>query len=158
MMRNLLAWGLIFLGVAAGYGLWGDIRDNSPTITQHSIGEEMVLTRARDGHFYATLTINGQKVDFMADTGATNMVLTRKDAARLGFKPEDLRFFGEANTANGTVRLARVRLEEVRLGAFRDHNFPAWVNEGDMEQSLLGMDYLKQFSIKIEGNKMYLSR
>ena len=25
-LRSAAAWGLIFLGVAAGYGLWGDIR------------------------------------------------------------------------------------------------------------------------------------
>ena len=118
----------------------------------------MVLRRAADGHFYAALDIGGTEVFFMADTGATNMVLSRRDAERLGFSDQDLRFLNEASTANGVVRTARVELPEIRFGPFRDQGLSAYVNEGEMEGSLLGMDYLRRFSIRIDGERMVLSR
>lgn len=157
-LRTAAAWALIFLGVLAGYGLWQDIRrDVLPrqSVTQSG---QIELPRANDGHFYATLDINGTGVLFMADTGATNMVLSGKDAARLGIDPSALVFLGEAATANGVVRTARVTLPEVALGPFRDTDIAAYVTDGAMDISLLGMDYLRQFRIEIADDRMILSR
>ncbi|VDC30132.1 retropepsin-like aspartic protease family protein [Pseudogemmobacter humi] len=157
-LRTAAAWGLIFTGLMAGYGLWDDIRTDTRPRQMATEGGEMALRRAADGHFYAALDIGGTEVFFMADTGATNMVLSRRDAERLGFAPGDLRFLGEAMTANGVVRTARVTLDEVTFGPFTDHSLPAYVNEGAMDGSLLGMEYLRRFDIRIEGDRMILSR
>ncbi|NPD15848.1 TIGR02281 family clan AA aspartic protease [Xinfangfangia sp. D13-10-4-6] len=157
-MRSFAAWGLIFVGLAAGYGLWQDINSGSRPRQMASDAGEMVLRRAADGHFYAAIDINQTEVFFMVDTGATNMVLTQKDAERLGFHPDELRYFGEASTANGIVRTARVGLDQVSFGPFDDYGVDAWVNEGEMDGSLLGMDYLRRFSIRIEGDRMILTR
>ncbi|MEY4981905.1 MAG: hypothetical protein RIR62_171, partial [Pseudomonadota bacterium] len=105
-----------------------------------------------------TLEINGTPVRFVADTGATNMVLTRADAARLGIDPDGLVYLGEARTANGTVRTARVELPLVQLGPYRDEDFPAWVNDAEMFGSLLGMDYLRLYRVEIDGDRMILRR
>ncbi len=157
-LRTAAAWGLIFIGVAAGYGLWKDIRtDMIPSQIMTDSGK-MELPRAEDGHYYATLTINGTKVRFMADTGASNMVLSRKDAQRLGIDPDGLLYLGQASTANGQVRTAHVTLDSVDFGPFHDTPFAAWVNDGEMDGSLLGMDYLGKFRIEIAGNRMILSR
>jgi aspartyl protease family protein len=67
-------------------------------------------------------------------------------------------YTGTASTANGIVRTARVTLDEVQLGPFTDEGFPAYVNDGQMDGSLLGMDYLRRYRIQIEGNAMVLSR
>ena len=81
------------------------------------------------------------------------------DAARIGFDPNELRYYGRAGTANGTVRTADVRLEVVRLGDITDYGVPASVNEGDLFGSLLGMSYLNRFSeLRISGNEMFLTR
>lgn len=157
-LRTFAAWGLIFVGLAAGYGLWKDIQGENRPRQMASEAGEMVLRRAADGHFYAALDLNGTEVFFMVDTGATNMVISRRDAERLGFHPEELRYFGEASTANGIVRTARVTLDEIDFGPFTDRSMDAWVNEGDMDGSLLGMDYLRRFSIRIEGDRMILTR
>ncbi len=157
-LRTFAAWGLIFVGVAAGYGLWKDIQGDSRPRQMASDSGEMVLRRAADGHFYAALDINQTEVFFMVDTGATNMVLSQNDAERLGFHPDELRYFGEASTANGIVRTARVELNEISFGPFSDYDLDAWVNEGEMDGSLLGMDYLRRFAIKIEGDRMILTR
>ena len=157
-LRAAAAWGLIFIGAMAGFGLWQDIRtDISPSQMVTDAGT-VELPRAPDGHYYATLTINGTAVQFMADTGASTMVLSQDDARRLGIDPESLIYLGEAMTANGPVRTARVTLDEVLLGPFSDQSFSAWVNDGEMDGSLLGMDYLGKFRIEIAGDKMILRR
>ena len=157
-LRAAAAWGLIFVGAVAGYGLWSDIRtDIGPA--QMTVSEGKVeLPRAPDGHYYATLTLNGTELRFMADTGATNMVLSQQDARRIGLDPATLIYLAEAQTANGTVRTARVALDSVELGPFRDAPFQAWVTDGEMEGSLLGMDYLGLFRIEIAGDRMILTR
>lgn len=155
-LRMALAWGLIFVGVMAGYGLWTDIRNDVMPSQMVSDGGEIAVPRAQDGHYYLTLRINGTAVRFMVDTGATNMVLNREDALALGIDPESLRYLGQAATANGIVRTARVTLPVVELGPFRNENFQAFVNDGEMSGSLLGMDYLGQFRVEIAQNRMVL--
>jgi aspartyl protease family protein len=114
------------------------------------------VPRAEDGHYYLTLAINGTEVPFMVDTGASGMVLAGRDAERLGIDPESLAFLGEATTANGVVRTARVTLPTVELGPFRNVDFRAFVTEGELDQSLLGMDYLGQFRMEFAGGKLVL--
>ena len=157
--RAAAAWGLIFLGAMAAYGLWNDIRGPGTRPGQIlSEQGQMELPRAPDGHYYATLTINGTEIQFMADTGASTMVLTKADARAVGIDPETLAYLGQANTANGIVRTARVKLDDVTFGPFADQRVTAWVNEGEMDMSLLGMDYLGRFEIRIAGDKMILGR
>jgi aspartyl protease family protein len=155
--RTAAAWGLIFLGVAAGYGLWSDIRRDIPRQATLQDGA-IEIPRAADGHYHLTLQINGTPVSFLADTGASNMVLSRADARRLGIDPDSLAFVGQARTANGIVRTARVRLPEVTLGPWQDRNVPAFVNDGDMDLSLLGMDYLGLFHVEMARDRMILRR
>lgn len=157
-LRTAMAWGLIVVGLMAGYGLWQDIRtDLRPRATVLESGDIRV-PRADDGHFYLTLQVNGTPIDFMADTGATNIVLTRQDARRLGIDPKALVYLGEARTANGSVATARVTLEDLQLGPFTDAGVSAWINAGDMDISLLGMAYLGRYRIEIDGNEMILKR
>jgi aspartyl protease family protein len=155
-LRMGMAWGLIFVGVMAGYGLWSDIRQD--VIPQQMVSEAgtVEVPRAPDGHYYLTLMINGTPIRFMVDTGATGMVLGDDDAARLGIDPASLMFLGEARTANGVVRTARVTLPVVELGPFQNRDFRAFVTEGDMPGSLLGMDYLGQFRMEFAGGRLIL--
>ena len=157
-LRTAMAWGLIFVGVMAGYGLWNDLRRADAPRQMMTTGGEVVLPRAADGHYYLTLTIDGTDLPFMVDTGATSVVLSRDDARTLGIDPDTLAYLGEANTANGTVRTARVTLTDVRLGEIVDDRLTAQVNDGDMEGSLLGMEYLGRFRIEIDGDRMVLKR
>jgi aspartyl protease family protein len=155
-LRMSMAWGLIIVGIMAGYGLWADIRSDIMPVQIVGDGGEVTVPRAEDGHYYLTLQINGTPIQFMADTGASSMVLSREDAERLGIDLDSLLFSGEANTANGVVRTARVDLPLVELGPFRNDDFSAYVNDGEMEGSLLGMDYLGQFEMQIARNQMIL--
>ena len=160
-LQQAAVWGMIFVGAAAGYGLWGDITRNSGVPQQSYAGGigTVTLPRARDGHYYLTVQINGSPIRFVVDTGASDMVLTREDAQRVGLSPDTLNYLGRANTANGEVRTAFVRLNEVQLGDVRDFDVPAVVNDGEMGQSLLGMGYLQRWGrIEISNNELILTR
>ena len=159
-VRVALAWGFIFLGVVAGYGLWDDIRDDvMPRQAVYHEDARVEVPRAFDGHYYLRLDLNGVPVDFVVDTGATDIVLTRADAARIGIDPDSLAYTGIAGTANGEVRTARVRIGEVSLGGITDFDLPVSVNDGEMDTSLLGMAYLQRFErIEISGGRLVLER
>ena len=154
-----MIWALIFVGVVAGYGLWGDIqRDLAPRQAMLG-GGQVEVPRMFDGHFYLTARLNGTPVEFVVDTGATDVVLTEDDARRVGIDVDALAYTGRAMTANGMVRTAEAVVEEVRLGEIRDRNLRVSVNEGEMAQSLLGMDYLRRFSrIEIADDTLVLTR
>lgn len=160
MFRQAGVWLLIFMGLVAIVASWQDIRQSGQTMSfQQSEDSAIIIPKEIDGHFHLTLTINDRPIDFLVDTGASDIVLTRKDAARVGFDPNRLDYWGMANTANGTVRLATIRLETVRLGEFIDKNIRASVNKAPMEKSLLGMRYLSKFrAIEISNDQMILKR
>ena len=151
MLRHLVLWALIITGVAAAYGLVTQTGTFS-TAMQQTTGEAIELPRARDGHFHLDAEVTGpdggspQRIRFIVDTGATELVLSRADAERLGYDIDDLAFLGSARTANGIVRTAMVQLDNIRVGERQDRNVRALVNEGELEVSLLGMGYLDRFA------------
>jgi aspartyl protease family protein len=103
--------------------------------------------------------VNGEPVRFVVDTGATQIVLSKSDARRVGLDVDDLVYLGRAYTANGEVRTAPVKLDTVSIGPIKDSNVRAVVNDGAMEGSLLGMEYLQRFSsVEIGGGKLILTR
>ncbi|KGM48680.1 aspartyl protease [Pseudooceanicola atlanticus] len=149
MMQGAVAWGLIFIGVVAAIGLWGDIRQSVAPRQAVLQGGEITVPQSPDGHYYLTAEVNGEPLRFMVDTGASDIVLTRADAARVGITEDDIVFSGRALSANGEVRIAPVRLDSVALGPVVAQGVRAMVNDGEMRQSLMGMSYLQTFS-KIE--------
>lgn len=149
-LQQAAVWGLIFLGAIAAYGLWGDIsRTVLPQQTVFSDEGRIEVPRSPDGHYYLQTQVNGAPIRFVLDTGASMIVLTKEDAMRAGLNPDGLSYYSRAMTANGEVRTAPVRLESVTLGDFSDKNVTALVNEGEMNDSLMGMDYLQRWG-KIE--------
>ncbi|MGF1660149.1 MAG: TIGR02281 family clan AA aspartic protease [Rubrimonas sp.] len=159
-LRHAAIWLLIFAGIVIAYRfneqLTSGLRPQSMEVLN---AQSVLLRREGDGHFHATLQINGRDIRFLVDTGATAMVLSRRDAQRAGLDPAGLNFSIPSATANGTVYGAPVRLSEVRLGPFTDRDVPAMVNGGELGVSLLGMRYLDRFArISVEGERMLLQR
>lgn len=159
MAQQAAIWALIFVGVIGAYGLWEEIQgDVNP---RQSMVDDRTITvpRGNDGHYHLTLQINDTPVAFVVDTGASQVVLSQRDAARIGLDPADLQFSGAANTANGVVRTAPVVLDEVRLGTISDLGVPAVVNAGAIDASLLGMTYLGLYDrIEIANGQLVLRR
>lgn len=157
-MQQLLVWALIFAMAIIAYGFRDTLRAGlfpSSAIVREDGAVE--LRRGADGHFRATLDLNGAPVRFIVDTGASDMVLSRADAARAGIDVAALAYTGRALTANGPVATARVRITQVTLGDFAVSNVPASVTAGALDTSLLGMTFLDRFArIEIEGDRMVL--
>ena len=109
-------------------------------------GEPAQVLRASDGHYWAEARIDGQAVRLMVDTGASVVVLTRADAARLGQRLTDDDFTAEVTTASGSVRAAPVRLRSVAVAGARVDAVEALVVEAGLPHSLLGMSYLGRLS------------
>ncbi|MEO0783369.1 MAG: TIGR02281 family clan AA aspartic protease [Pseudomonadota bacterium] len=160
VLQQAMIWGFLFIGVIAAYGLWDDVRRSSVPQQMVSIeGGQIELPLSSDGHYYLTADVNGAFIDFVVDTGATDIVLSEADARRAGFTPSELNFIGRAQTANGEVRIAPVRIDRFAVGGIEDVGVRAVVNEGDLDGSLLGMSYLQRFnSVEISGGRLVLTR
>ncbi|MFV1439672.1 TIGR02281 family clan AA aspartic protease [Phaeobacter sp. JH18-32] len=159
-VQQLAIWAFIFLGVIAGYGLWEDIRSTvQPQQVVMRDEGRVDVPRARDGHYYLTVDVNEVPVRFLVDTGASAVVLNDEDARRVGIDPESLAYLGRARTANGEVRTALATVKSMSLGGITDRDITLSVNEGQMDQSLLGMDYLQRWSsIEIRNGSLILTR
>lgn len=159
MARQALAWVLIFVGVAAAYGLWQDMDLVGGRQKVMAEGEKVELTRAPDQHFYLTLQVGDVPIRFMVDTGASSIVLSDRDTDRLKIDRASLAYLGSARTANGTIRTARVTLRDVSLEGEALGDFPAYVGDGPLDISLLGLDFLNRFqSVEIARDRLILTR
>lgn len=161
------AWVGIAAVIGVGYAYRHDLQavmtrvkgELLPAQGQALDGATVVFRRTSDRQFWIDALVNDQPVRFMVDTGASGIVLTRADAARLGFPRESLRFTQRFETANGVTRGAPVRLSQIRIGPLRFDDLPASVNEGDLRQSLLGMGLLERLgSLEISGDTLTLRR
>lgn len=159
-LQQAAIWGFIFLGAIAAYGLWGDISQTvRPQQTVFAEEDRIVVPRQADGHYHIATVVNGAPIRFVVDTGATALVLTKQDAILAGIDPDTLAYTGRATTANGVVRTAPVRLDSLTLGSVTDQNIRAVVNDGDMAQSLMGMEYLQRWGrIEISSGTLTLTR
>ncbi|PZQ50324.1 MAG: TIGR02281 family clan AA aspartic protease [Rhodovulum sulfidophilum] len=157
-LRDVLIWVLIFLMAILAYSFRDRLRDSLFPVTTSAISEDAIELRRRpDGHFYADLEVNGAPVRFMVDTGATRIVLSRDAAEQAGLDPGALNYLSRAQTANGEIALAPVRLRRVVFGGLEARDVRANVSSGELGISLLGMDFLDRFSrIEIEGDRMLL--
>lgn len=106
----------------------------------------MELRQSEQGHFYLDAKGNGMPVRFLVDTGASRIVLPVRLAARLGFPERGLEWSGTASTANGTVKTARITIRELSIAGTVFRNVPASVSQGELDEPLLGMEFLSGLS------------
>lgn len=158
-LRDAAIWILIFIGFIAAFALREDIAAAlMPSEATVSQGGEILIPRSMGGHFHVRADVNGEPVTFLVDTGASGVVLTADDARRVGIDPASLEFTSSAQTANGTVRLAPVRLSTLSLGPVHAEDVRATVSEGELFTNLLGMDFLNRFRrVTVEGDRMVLT-
>ena len=117
----------------------------------------LVYSANKDGDFVLNLDVNGIPTKFLLDTGATTVALSLADALSAGMKQKELIFEARAETANGAVRAAPVRLHEIRLGGFLVRDLSAVVIEG-LDVSLLGMGLLRRFqSFEMRSGKITMT-
>jgi aspartyl protease family protein len=157
-LRNIAIWVAIGLVLVLGYSLKDQIGGAlMPSAGTEGAGGEMIYQRASDGHFHVEAEVDGTIVRFLVDTGASDVVLTKADAERLGFDTAALDYTQVYSTANGTVYGAPIRLGAMTVGTIRVDDIRASVNSGEMDGSLLGMSFLSRLSgFSVEGDRLIL--
>lgn len=100
------------------------------------------IAKASDGHYWAEADVNGARVRFLVDTGASAVALTLEDARRLGIATDRLDYSYKVMTASGEARAASVTLGRVSVAGTHMNDVQALVIEEGLESSLLGMTYL----------------
>ena len=153
-LRNAAIWAVIFLVVIGFFSFRQDaamigsriMSELSPTQGDVRDDGTIAFSAGPDGHFRIQALVNGSRVTFMVDTGATDVVLAPDDARRIGIDPANLNFTQFAQTANGTVRGASIDLNSLIIGPIDIRDMPATVNGADMSDSLLGMAFLNRLT------------
>jgi aspartyl protease family protein len=127
---------------AAPMAAVASLRSDRGEPEQPAAGQPASIAKAADGHYWAEAKVNGTRVRFLVDTGATAVALSMADATRLGIDPVRLEYTHKVTTASGEARAARVTLDSVSVAGARIDDVEAYVIESGLETSLLGMTYL----------------
>ena len=145
----------LMLGLTAFYHALTEQKGGMISSDGIGASASVVLERERSGHYVAEGEINGQPVTFLVDTGATDVAVSEKMARALGLE------FGpriRVMTAAGPVGAWVTRLDSVRLGSLERFNVRATITPGLNGAALLGMSFLKHFSMQQEGDRLLIRR
>lgn len=115
---------------------------------------EVPLVRNRMGHYVVTGLIGKNEVEFLLDTGATDVVVPERTARALNLPYGRA---GQAMTANGVVTIYDTNIPELRIGAITLYNVDASINPGMQSGAiLLGMSALGKIEFLQQGNTLTL--
>jgi aspartyl protease family protein len=164
-LRYAAAWAGIIAVLALGVAYRGELAGVGPHLKlAFSTGDpvvtgdhELVVPQDVDGGYALVAKVNGQRVRFVVDTGATDTVLSPDDARRIGVDLASLRYVEEAETANGAGYGAPYVAERFEVGPMAFANFKLTVNRAPLSTSLLGMSFLRQLeSFQVKDGKLIL--
>ena len=117
---------------------------SSETVGQAG-GRSLSIPRDSRGQFLAEGRIDGQRIGFMVDTGASVVALNETSAARFGLRPSRGDYHAAVTTANGTVKAARTRIAMLELGGLIVRDVDAMVLPDEaLSENLLGLSFLSK--------------
>jgi clan AA aspartic protease (TIGR02281 family) len=103
--------------------------------------------------------VDGRRISFLVDTGASQIALRESDAARLGIHPTPRDYKVKIHTANGIGRAALVQLRMVEVGNIVVRDLPALVSPDEaLGVNLLGMSFLSRVRWTHERGKLILEQ
>jgi aspartyl protease family protein len=145
------AAGLIWIALMGLCYLYFESRARPAASLTH--GGEISIPRSPDGHFYVSGTINAMPVNFLVDTGASSVSVSREQALRMGLSHGHAAEFATAGGVvqgeifdNVTVAIGGLRVEGLRVGSVP--------NMG--AEALLGQNFLRHLEVLIRGDALVL--
>ncbi|MBY4596981.1 retropepsin-like aspartic protease family protein [Ottowia caeni] len=120
-------------------------------------GDRIVLSADSRGHFFTQGSINNRPVQFMVDTGASDVALGQSEADRLGIDYKSATPV-RMNTANGVAQGWRLKLRNVKVGEVTLYDVDAVVTPLPMPAVLLGNSFLNRFNMRRDADQLTLSR
>lgn len=152
--KFILTWVIIVAILVAAFELWQQSnRGRISKSTSHANYHEVVLVRGRDNHYRLDAYVNGVKVHFLLDTGASKVALPKlvaKKANVHGHVPI------QVNTANGVTQATLSRINELTIGSIRLNNISTVIMASGGHIALLGMSALKKIEMINRGDKLIL--
>ena len=164
-VRMAAGWAAIVLVLLIGYSYRADIEGLAtrlratliPAYATQTGPKTVMVEKSEDGGFYVMGEVDGTKVRFAIDTGATDIVLSPDDARSIGIDPSALKYSAPRETANGVGFSAQVVVSNLIVGPVRLTNVPVTVNQQPMSASLLGMSFLRRLdTFEIKGDQLFL--
>jgi aspartyl protease family protein len=156
-MRNILFIAAIMAGLGTFMAQMADKfapASASATVAAKTIPVDMpaqtgarslIVARDGRGHFATEGRIDGQRIAFMVDTGASVVALNETSAARFGLRPMPGQYTAAVTTANGTVKAARARLAMLDVGGLIVRDVDAMVlPDQALSENLLGLSFLSK--------------
>jgi aspartyl protease family protein len=117
----------------------------STDVPPQSGARTLSIPRDARGHFATEGRIDGQRLAFMIDTGASVVALNESSAARFGLRPTPGQYTAAVTTANGTVKAARMRLAMIEVGGLIVRDVDAMVlPDQALSENLLGLSFLSK--------------
>lgn len=118
---------------------------------------EVVLQRNAQGHYVAEGRMNRFPVEFLLDTGATDIAIPEAIAEALRLPKRD---GGFSQTANGTIAVWKTKVAEVSLGPIVLHDVSASIvpSMAADDPILLGMSFLKKLEMVQRGKELRLRK
>jgi len=174
VMRNIMIFAAFMVGLGTIMAQMADRLTATPalatTATRKAPAVETVgqsgglrsLSIPRDarGHFQTEGRIDGQRIGFMVDTGASMIALNETSAARFGLRPSRGDYNATVTTANGTIKAARTRLAMVDIGGLVVRDVDAMVLPDEaLSENLLGLSFLSKLKrFEYANGKMVLEQ
>ena len=155
MFAAAFALGIVLLTLLFGGVLEEQRNPNQAPVSRIDVNlVEVELARNRNGHYVVTGTINREPVEFLLDTGATDVVVPEAVAKQLGLargRP------GRAMTANGYVTVYETTIAHLAIGEIVLNNVRASINPAMAPPAiLLGMSALNQIEFIQQGDSLTL--
>ncbi|MBC7579874.1 TIGR02281 family clan AA aspartic protease [Tardiphaga sp.] len=155
-MRAIMLFAAILIGLGTVMAQMADkMTATTPAMASASIGlapevapapiRSVSIPRDSRGHFQTDARIDGQRIGFMVDTGASVIALNETSAARFGLRPVPADYKVTVSTANGTIKAARTRLAMVEIGGLIVRDVDAMVlPDAALSENLLGLSFLSK--------------
>ena len=167
VVSSVAAWAALLIALTGVYAYRYEAADFfdrvaaelMPSEPQVGQGGEVIVNRRLSGEFSIAAKVDGARVTFLFDTGASMVVLTAADARKAGIDTRGFAFDVPVATANGSALAAEIRLDQVAVGPIVIRGVPALVaRPGALEESLLGMSFLERLkSYTVERGRLILS-
>jgi aspartyl protease family protein len=126
------------------------------TAPSSTVSGSTVVRQASDGLFYVDARVNGERVHFVIDTGASLVVLNASDAARTGVGASSSHVHVE--TAAGASSMQRARIEDMSVAGQSMKGVDAVIMRDNLKVSLLGQSALAQLdSVSFKGSRLKLN-
>ncbi|HEY0414570.1 MAG TPA: TIGR02281 family clan AA aspartic protease [Allosphingosinicella sp.] len=152
-LKMFAGWVLIFLAAFVAFTLKDDFMALGKRVLKETQGEgevvqagkELRIRKSFDGHFWVTARVNGERVRFLIDSGATTTSLSAATARRVHVTPGD-GFPVLVETANGVVTAQRASVARLRVGTIERRDMSVQVAEAFGDMNVLGMNFLSSLS------------